>query len=167
MNLFEFVTMPRIIFGNGSIQQVGSLAAEYGARVLIVSGKSQDRLMKLLEILQHQELEVFVFPVTGEPTVEDIRAGVLFAREKLCDVVLGFGGGSALDASKAIAVLYSNEGDIYDYLGIGVGVIMQERAFVYDSTHEGTEFDDIYAVHLREASRQEAYKCGIRFLREY
>ncbi|HLE14896.1 MAG TPA: iron-containing alcohol dehydrogenase [Anaerolineales bacterium] len=118
MNLFEFVTMPRIIFGNGSIQQVGSLAAEFGERVLIVSGKSQDRLMKLLEILQHQELEVFVFPVTGEPTVEDIRAGVLFAREKLCDVVLGFGGGSALDASKAIAVLYSNEGDIYDYLEV-------------------------------------------------
>jgi len=118
MNLFEFVTMPRIIFGNGSIQQVGSLAAEFGERVLIVSGKSQDRLMKLLEILQHQELEVFVFPVTGEPTVEDIRAGVLFAREKLCDVVLGFGGGSALDASKAIAVLYPNEGDIYDYLEV-------------------------------------------------
>ena len=118
MNLFEFVTMPRIIFGNGSIQQVGSLAAEFGERVLIVSGKSQDRLMKLLEILQHQELEVFVFPVTGEPTVEDIRAGVLFAREKLCDVVLGFGGGSGLDASKAIAVLYPNEGDIYDYLEV-------------------------------------------------
>jgi len=52
-------------------------------------------------------------------------------------------------------------GDIYDYLGIGVGVIMQERAFVYDKSFEGNEFDDIYAVHLREVSRQEAYKCGI------
>lgn len=52
-------------------------------------------------------------------------------------------------------------GPIYDYLGVSVGVIMQERAFVYDSSYQGTEFDDIYAVHLREASRQEAYKCDV------
>jgi len=52
-------------------------------------------------------------------------------------------------------------GPIYDYLDISVGVIMQERAFVYDSTFKGTEFEDIYAIHLKEVSRQEAYKCDV------
>jgi preprotein translocase subunit SecA len=52
-------------------------------------------------------------------------------------------------------------GPIYDYLGVSVGVIMQERAFVYDPSHIGREFEDSYSVHLREVSRQEAYKCDI------
>ncbi len=52
-------------------------------------------------------------------------------------------------------------GAIYDYLGVSVGVVMQERAFVYDTAYNSTEFDDIYAVHLKESSRQEAYKCDI------
>lgn len=52
-------------------------------------------------------------------------------------------------------------GVIYDYLGISVGVVMQEKAYVYDSSYQGTEFEDVYAVHLREDRRQEAYKCDI------
>ena len=52
-------------------------------------------------------------------------------------------------------------GSLYDYMGISVGVIMQERAFVYDSSFHGTEFEDAYSVHLREVTRQEAYKCDI------
>lgn len=52
-------------------------------------------------------------------------------------------------------------GPVYKKLGISVGVIMQERAFVYDPSYESTEFDDEYTVHLREVSRQEAYKCDI------
>lgn len=52
-------------------------------------------------------------------------------------------------------------GPLYDFLGISVGVIMQERAFVFDSSFQGTEFEDAYAVHLREVSRQEAYKSDV------
>ena len=52
-------------------------------------------------------------------------------------------------------------GPIYDYLGVSVGVIMQDRAFVYDPSYQNTEFEDSYSVHLKEVSRQEAYKCDI------
>ncbi|HOV97488.1 MAG TPA: preprotein translocase subunit SecA, partial [bacterium] len=52
-------------------------------------------------------------------------------------------------------------GPIYDYLGVSVGVIVQDRAFVYDPSYQSTEFEDSYSVHLREVSRQEAYKCDI------
>jgi len=52
-------------------------------------------------------------------------------------------------------------GQVYEKLGISVGVVMQSRAFVYDSEFEGHEFDDSYAVHLKESSRQESYKCDV------
>jgi len=52
-------------------------------------------------------------------------------------------------------------GPIYDYLGVSVGVIVQDRAFVYDPSYQNTEFEDSYSVHLKEVSRQEAYKCDI------
>ena len=52
-------------------------------------------------------------------------------------------------------------GSVYGMLGISVGVIMQERAFVFDPEYEGKEFHDAYAVHLKEVSRQEAYKSDV------
>ncbi len=52
-------------------------------------------------------------------------------------------------------------GALYNYLGITVGVIMQDRAFVYDVAFNNAEFEDNYAIHLREVSRQEAYKCDV------
>jgi len=52
-------------------------------------------------------------------------------------------------------------GKLYEYLGVSVGVIMQERAFVYDTSFHTDEFQDEYAVHLRESPRQEAYKQDI------
>lgn len=54
-------------------------------------------------------------------------------------------------------------GPIYDRLGLSVGVIMQEKSFVYDSTHENPSFQDEYAKHLKEVDRQEAYKCDITY----
>ena len=52
-------------------------------------------------------------------------------------------------------------GSIYEYLGVSVGVIMQERAFVYDTSYHSDEFQDEYAVHLKEVPRQITYKSDI------
>ncbi|MBU0650056.1 preprotein translocase subunit SecA, partial [Patescibacteria group bacterium] len=54
-------------------------------------------------------------------------------------------------------------GPIYDYLGLKVGVIMQERAFVYDAAYNNPEFQDEYAKHLKESPRKEAYLCHITY----
>ncbi|MFA5776162.1 MAG: preprotein translocase subunit SecA [Patescibacteria group bacterium] len=54
-------------------------------------------------------------------------------------------------------------GPIYSYLGLKVGVIMQERAFVYDTEHNNPEFQDEYAKHLKESPRKEAYLCHITY----
>lgn len=54
-------------------------------------------------------------------------------------------------------------GPVYNYLGLKVGAIVQERAFVYDPNFENTEFQDEYAKHMREVSRKEAYQCHITY----
>ncbi len=52
-------------------------------------------------------------------------------------------------------------GPLYDYLGVSVGVIMQDTAYVYDPSYSSTEFQDEYAKHLRPVKPQEAYRCDI------
>ncbi len=52
-------------------------------------------------------------------------------------------------------------GPIYNTLGISVGVIMEDKAYTYDPAFNGNEFEDTYAVHLREVTKQEAYSCDV------
>lgn len=52
-------------------------------------------------------------------------------------------------------------GSVYNYLGVSVGVIMEDRAFIYDSNFESSEFKDQYSKNLREVPRQQAYKCDV------
>ena len=58
------------------------------------------------------------FPIHGEPTVDLIRQGTQLAREADCDLIIALGGGSAIDAGKAIAALLANGGDPLDYLEV-------------------------------------------------
>ncbi len=52
-------------------------------------------------------------------------------------------------------------GKLYESLGVSVGVIMEERGYIFDSTFEGGEFEDAYAKHLKEVEKQSVYKCDI------
>ena len=71
----------------------------------------------MLDLLRQNGLTPTVFAVSGEPTVDLARAGVSQARLAGCDQVIGIGGGSVLDAGKAIAMLLANGGDPLDYSG--------------------------------------------------
>ncbi len=126
---FEFATATRITFGDGSLQQVGSLAAGMGQRALVVVGGSLPRARGLLDKLEEAGIEQTLFQVTHEPTVELVRQGVDLAREEKCDLVIGFGGGSVLDGAKAISAMLTNEGDLFDYLEvIGRGLPLAHRS---------------------------------------
>jgi len=129
---FEFATATRIIFGAGTLSEVGPIAAEMGNRTLVVTGRSVERAASLFAILATEGIQVTTFPVEGEPTTDIVRAGTERARESRCDVVIGFGGGSALDTGKAIAVLLTNGGDPFDFLEvIGRGKPLTQPAVPY------------------------------------
>jgi len=115
---FEFATATCIIFGAGTLREVGPIATEMGSRALVVTGRRPPRAKPLLDILAAQGIEAVTFSVPGEPTTEVAHLGTQRAREVGCDLVIGFGGGSALDAGKAIAALLTNGGDPLDYLEV-------------------------------------------------
>ena len=115
---FEFATATRIIFGAGAARQIEPLAKGLGTRALVVTGARVDRATPLLELVNSSGVATVTFAVPGEPAIDDVVRGARFARTEGCDLVIGFGGGSAIDAGKAIAAFMTNEGDILDYLEV-------------------------------------------------
>ncbi|MFA6560446.1 MAG: iron-containing alcohol dehydrogenase [Verrucomicrobiia bacterium] len=115
---FEFATATRIIFGPGTLREAGPIAKVFGKRALVVTGRTAQRAKPLLSVLRAAGVKCATFSVAGEPTTVSVREGTQCARDKRCDVIIGFGGGSALDAAKAIAALLTNGGDLLDYLEV-------------------------------------------------
>lgn len=125
---FEFATAGQIIFGAGTLPQIGPLAAAVGQKALITTGSRSGDLDRLGAILADHGVGYEPYPVAGEPTVAIVLDAIRTAREAGCDVVIGFGGGSALDTAKAIAALLTNPGDPLDYLEVvGRGQQIKER----------------------------------------
>lgn len=94
------------------------MAKEFGRRALVVTGRSGERAGRLEELLTGAGVAGEIFPVAGEPTTRAVSEGVARARAAGCEVVIGFGGGSAIDAAKAIAGLLTNGGELLDYLEV-------------------------------------------------
>lgn len=114
---FEFATAARIVFRCGAIADLAGLAREFGRRALLVVGRNADRAAPVVAALESAGIDCIVFSVPGEPTLDCVRRGALAARGA-CELVIGFGGGSAIDAAKAIAALATNSGEPLDYLEV-------------------------------------------------
>jgi alcohol dehydrogenase class IV len=114
---FEFATAARIVFGRGAIADLPGLVRELGNRALLVTGRNTERAKPIAAALESNGIDVAGFAVHGEPTLEMVRRGAAAAHGTR-DVVIGFGGGSAVDAAKAIAALATNSGEPLDYLEV-------------------------------------------------
>ena len=115
---FEFATATQILFGPGKLKEIGAIARALGQRAFVVTGRTPERAALLLDRLAEKKIAAVTFAVPGEPTTGLVRLGVRQAQAAQCDFVMGFGGGSALDAGKAIAALLTNGGDPLDYLEV-------------------------------------------------
>ncbi len=115
---FEFATATRIIFGPGAVREAPQIAAQFGRRALVVTGRNPSRADALCAALSDQGVSTERFCVPGEPEIETVRTGVNQARQMAAEGVIAFGGGSALDAGKAIAAMARNPGDVLDYLEV-------------------------------------------------
>jgi len=138
---FEFATATRIVFGAGALGQVGTNAKGFGRRALVVTGREPRRAERLTASLAAAGLGAAIFSVAGEPEIATVERGVAFAKSERCDFVIGFGGGSVLDAAKAIAAMLANEGELADYLeiiGKGRALTKPSVPFIAIPTTAGT-----------------------------
>src|SRR5262245_59980424 len=116
---FEFATATRVLFGSGTLAEAAKVVRGLSpTRVLLVTGRTAERAAPLQAALARESIDVVDFSVSFEPTVEVAREGVLLATSERCEDVVAFGGGSAVDAGKAIAALVANGGDPLDYLEV-------------------------------------------------
>ena len=115
----------RILFGSGVSSLVGEKAkALGGSRALLVTDETMTRLGtagRIADSLRAAGCAVSVFSdVEPEPSVETVDRAAAIARAEGADIVVGLGGGSCLDAAKAVSVLATNEGSAAAYQGLGL-----------------------------------------------
>ena len=121
MNNFKYFQPTEIRFGAGRVAEVGEAVARHGRRCLLVTVPEFPGFAPLISrvkaSLAAQGVAFAHFDrVIPNPTTEVVSAGAGMARDFEADVVLGVGGGSSLDAAKAVAVEATHEGSCWDYL---------------------------------------------------
>lgn len=121
---FSIARLPRIEFGSGTLDKLPATAAAYGPHLLVVTGlrsfAESEAGARFFAALRQRKLSWEHVRVAGEPSPEFIDATVTTLRETRFDCVVGIGGGSALDAAKAIAGLLRPGNSVFDHLeGVG------------------------------------------------
>ena len=128
--MFNYYIPTRVIFGSGEIKKIDT-ASLPGKNALIVMSKGGSlRKNGFLDILTSQfetgGISYTLFEeIVPNPTLSSVTDGARKARENNCDFILGFGGGSSIDAAKAIAIMATNDGNYWDYIPSGSGKGME------------------------------------------
>jgi alcohol dehydrogenase len=140
--LFDLFLPQRVLFGPGSTYRLGEEAARFGSKVLLVSGKRSlkatgnfERVTAPLGIAKLQL--AYYHGIDPEPTLQKVSALRDYAREEQCDVIMAVGGGSVLDAAKAAAGLFFEEGEVKDYF-YGREIIRKKLPWIAVPTTAGT-----------------------------
>jgi alcohol dehydrogenase class IV len=122
INVFRFPV--QVIFGEGCLSEFPALARSFGKKALLVTGSGPTSLLPAVDFIkrslsQADTLAVHYFDVPSDPDVEAVEKGAAIAREYDCDFVIGLGGGSPMDAAKAIAARLTNSGEVESWEGTG------------------------------------------------
>lgn len=113
---FELAAPGRVVFGAGVSAQASAAVSALGAkRALVVVGRSADRSAALRK---HLPIASVLHGIPSEPTMAMVDEGRARAHKEGCDIVIAFGGGSAIDAGKAIAAMAGNDGELSDYMEV-------------------------------------------------
>jgi alcohol dehydrogenase class IV len=150
---FQFARVPKIFFRNGMISQLPEQVKLYGDNVAIVTGKSSfihsTKAENLLHKLTREKIRFKLISITGEPSPTDIDNAVLSLKNKGIDLVVGIGGGSVLDAGKAVSAMINRSEPVERFLE-GVG----------DMDHPGTRLPYI-AIPTTSGTGSEATKNAV------
>lgn len=116
----------RILFGNGKLKELHTQTMPGEKPLLVISNgrsvKENGSFYAVVQELAHAGMQATIFDqVQANPLKSTVMDGAAIARKNGCDFVVALGGGSVLDAAKAIALMAVNEGDYWDYIGTGTG----------------------------------------------
>jgi len=161
--MWYFVS-PQIVFGEGALEALGELG---GRRALIVTDTTLVRLgvaERVRKLLERAGLEVQLFDqVEPDPSLQTVRRGAQMAQEYGPDWIVGLGGGSALDAAKAIWILYERPdlepAAINPFIRLG---LRQKARLVTIPTTSGTGAEVTWAIVLTDADEQRKLGLGNR-----
>ncbi len=150
---FQFSRLPLIIFGNGKVSALPGLIGKYGTSVILVTGSKSfsgsEQAGELFEAFSKQNILFHHIIIGGEPSPSMIDKAVAECGAEKFDAVVGIGGGSVLDAAKAISAMIYRSESVRSYLE-GVG----------DSEHPGTKIPFI-AVPTTSGTGSEATKNAV------
>lgn len=123
---FSYYVPTKIFFGPNSLDNLATIKLPEGKALIVTGGTSTTKLGyvdRAKKLLQQAGREVIIYDkVQPNPTVESVREASKIVRENKCSFIVGLGGGSSLDAAKAIAIMSTNDGDLWDYIGSGSGL---------------------------------------------
>lgn len=124
VNSFKFSRLPAIFFGAGELSRFSKIVESYGKKVLIITGEKSFRqtshFVSLTRELNKKQIQFFLADISKEPTPVMIDSIAEQHRESHIDIVAAIGGGSVIDAGKAVSAMLRQEGSVRDYLeGVG------------------------------------------------
>ena len=166
---WTFASAGEIIFGSGSIAQLGSLCkARQWHRALVVSDENllaSHLVDRVCEILQSECIDAFAFSETEpEPSIETATKAIATSASFGADVVIGLGGGSSMDLAKVVATLLSCGGEASDYFGFD-RVPHPTLPLVCVPTTAGTGSEVSHSAVLTDVAAEMKVSMQSRFLR--
>ena len=125
-NNYDMYIPTRVMFGAGMLNRLNEQPMPGRKALIVISNGKSTRangyLARTEEQLHKAGVETCVFDgVSPNPTVGNVEAGAKAAREGGCDFLVALGGGSVMDCAKAIAVMATNDGELWDYVSVGSG----------------------------------------------
>lgn len=123
---FIFFNPTRMLFGVGELNNLSACEMPGKKALLVISNgkstKANGYLSRVEDQLRKAGISYLLFDrIEANPLKTTVMAGAAMARENKCDFIVALGGGSVMDASKAIALMATNEGDLWDYVSSGTG----------------------------------------------
>lgn len=118
---FNYFLPVNLVFGRGKLEELGNISKKYGKKAMVVTGMNSTKKSGLLDrtvkILNNSRIETIIFDeVMPNPLTKTAIMGARIAKQENCDMIIGLGGGSIMDCTKAIAFLCVNDGDISEYI---------------------------------------------------
>lgn len=164
---FNFASTPKIIFGSGKLKKLPIILDPYGNSVLLLTGKNafiqSDHWDTLLLQFESARIHWKHFVIEKEPTPATIDTCVNQYEGDIIDVVVAIGGGSVMDAGKAISAMFCQKGSVKDYLeGVGVKQPSGKKIpFIAIPTTSGTGSETTKNAVISEIGKR-GYKKSIR-----